>query len=118
MVPANTVHDLTLPLARPALWWAGIGWTEGPEAIADRYDRPLSALVEAVRHGHDVGAVPDLAAIRRRLTRIEAGIAGEIARGGCDRGIRAALEMVQGKARATRDWLAAIAGCREVLPRG
>lgn len=112
MIPTNGTTGFALPTAaRPALWWRDSGWAMAAEEAVDRFERPLSALVEAVRHAHDIGERPDLAAARRRLARIEARLVDQLQDLGAtfDSRAHAALEMVRGKARATQEWLTAMA---------
>jgi hypothetical protein len=112
MIQTNVAIGFAPPVhARPAPWWGDIGWAMAAEEAVDRFDRPLTALVEAVRHAHDIGERPDFAAARRRLARIEARLVDQLQGLGAavDSRARAALEMARGKARATQEWLAAMA---------
>lgn len=112
MIATNVATGFAPPAhARPAPWWGDIGWAMAAEEAVDRFDRPLTALVEAVRHAHDIGERPDFAAARRRLARIEARLVDQLQDLGAvvDGRARAALEMARGKARATQEWLAAMA---------
>ncbi|MBR0643035.1 hypothetical protein [Plastoroseomonas hellenica] len=112
MIPTNVAAGYSPPAhARPVPWWGEIGWAMAAEEAVDRFDRPLTALVEAVRHAHDIGERPDFAAARRRLARIEARLVDQLQDLGIafDSRAHAALEMARGKARATQEWLAAMA---------
>lgn len=107
-------------------WLGCLGWAAGAEHAVDRFDRPLSALVEHVRHTCDIGQRPDLPVIRKHLALIEARLMDQL--DGLDADFdslaerqsrpvppelrsrtRAALELVQGKAKATEEWLLAMA---------
>ncbi|MBR0665225.1 hypothetical protein GXW71_12745 [Roseomonas hellenica] len=112
MIPTNVATGYAPPAhARPVPWWGETGWAMAAEEAVDRFDRPLTALVEAVRHAHDIGERPDFAAARRRLARIEARLVDQLQDLGItfDSRAHAALEMARGKARATQEWLAAMA---------